>query len=123
MKVEELFQLCCGMFGESSDSCQVWRDGFLAMVNGVLAECMDLENGIRLSKGENPVTVPQVVTGFDEMLQYDEKLIRRCIVWGVCTLLATADDDAMKANLFNNKYEHEKIYGLQGRWVEMKDYY
>lgn len=123
MKVEELFQLCCGMFGEGKDSCKVWRDGFLAMVNSALAECFDIENGIRQSKGEKPWDLPQVVSGFEDVLMYDEELIRRCILWGVCTLLATADDDAMKANLFNNKYEYEKMFALRGRWVETEDCY
>ena len=123
MVVEEMFELCCGMFGEKSSDCKVWRDGFLAMLNGVLAECFSIENGQRKQKGEMELKMPQTVQSFEDGLVYDEILLRKCVVWGVCTLLALSDDDAVKAGAFNNKYEYEKLYALRGMYVDVENCY
>jgi len=123
MKVDALFELCCGMFGEKVGSCGVWRNGFLAMVNGILAECFSLENGIREKNKQEVLQTPQVVQAFDDEIVYDEELLRKCMVWGICTLLAVSDGDGEKASLFHNKYEYEKMLALRGRYVDMEDCY
>lgn len=123
MTAEDLFELCAGLFGEMKSECAIWRNGFLMMLNGVLAECLDLENGIRAAEGLEVLKEPIMIKSFEEEIGYDEGLLKSCIVWGVCALLATSDDDNVRAGYFNNKFEVGKIYALRGRWVKIEDCY
>lgn len=123
MTAEDMFELCTGLFGESKSSCAVWREGFLSMLNGVLAECFDLESGIRLAEGLEELKEPLELKAFSDEIGYDVSLLKTCVVWGVCALLAVSDDDNVRAGYFNNKFEVGKVYALRGRWMETEDCY
>lgn len=123
MTAEKLFDLCAGIFGESSSECAVWHNGFLGMLNGILAECMDLENGIRLAEGLEALAEPVEIKDFGEEIGFDNNLLLSCVLWGVCALLAAGDDDNVRAGYFNSKFEVGKMYALRGRWAEVDDRY
>lgn len=123
MTAEDMFELCTGLFGESKSECAIWRDGFLAMLNGILAECFDLENGIREAGALEPLKEPLTVRAFGDEIDYDMSLLKTCVVWGVCALLAVSDDDNVRAGYFNNKFEVGKVYALRGHWMETEDCY
>ena len=123
MTAEEMFELCTGFFGENKSECALWREGFLAMLNGVLAECFDLENGIREACGKKALAEPLTVKSFNDEIDYDAGLLKTCVIWGVCVLLAMSDDDNVRAGYFNNKFEIGKVYALRGRWLEIEDCY
>ncbi len=120
---EKLFELCAGIFGEHGSDCAVWRNGFLGMLNSILAECWDLENGIRLANGKEELKEPIIVGAFSDEIDYDENLLLSCAVWGVCALLASSDDDNVRAGYFNNKFEVGKMYALRGRWQDIEKHY
>lgn len=123
MTAEEMFGSCVGLFGESKSECAIWREGFLAMLNAVLAECFDLENAIRAADERDVLKEPIEIKTFNEEIGYDAGLLKTCVLWGVCALLALSDDDNVRAGYFNNKFEIGKVYALRGRLVDVEDCY
>lgn len=106
------------MFSDSSDKSEM-TNSYLAILNIILAENYDTENGIR--GDSDPLTEPPIITNLSDEIPYNER-ITSYMPYGIAGTLV-AEDDMDIAMIYKQKYEKERKACVTARYKGVIDVY
>lgn len=120
MTADEIFtDVMALMFGEEGDKDQY--PPFLSMLNIVLAETFDLNNAWRRMTGKDGLTqIPRIEQLTDEV-DYEPRLLRMVIPYGVAGMLYAEDDDTGMGDYYRSKYEAAKSAAAFAEFTEVDE--
>lgn len=119
---QNLFDRTIGMIGISSSNSSTYTESFPQQVNTVLAECFEIENSNRLSKGVAVLTAIPTVSALIDSIDYQD-IMKQTLSYGLAMYLSLSDDDTIKAQFFNTQYEDAKNRAEKGVPVIITDYF
>lgn len=121
MSVDTLFnKVLALMFSDASDKAEL-ADSFLNVLNIILAECFDAENGIREEEGRPLLAAPPYVADTQETIDYNWRL-EPIMAYGVAGVLYSEDDITL-ATMYKNKYEADRSDLVKGFIRDVVDVY
>ena len=103
MTAQELFNLTVANMGMTPSNAQTLLEIYLPNLNTILADTFKLENNNRLYNDLPILTSMPTVTSLNDVLTYQENVIRNVVMWGVARQLALADDD-VKSSTYSFQY-------------------
>lgn len=120
MTADEIFtDVMALMYGEEGDKDQY--PPFLSMLNIVLAETYDLNNAWRRMTGKDELTqIPRMEQLTDEV-DYEPRLLRMVIPYGVAGMLYAEDDDTGMGDYYRSKYEAAKSAAAFAEFTEVDE--
>lgn len=109
MTVQQLYEAALALLSEQVQRAKSYNHFKIPIVNQIIAECFDTNNAIRIADGLEPLHKSQMpyMTGENDEIPYDIRLLRECMPYGVASLLVI-DDDKSKATVFSQQYESYK---------------
>ncbi|MBQ4160534.1 MAG: hypothetical protein IJD83_06335 [Clostridia bacterium] len=109
MTVQELYEAALALLSEQVQRAKSYNIFKIPIVNQIIAECFDINNGIRASEGLTPYTLAEMpmMKKEEDVIPYDIRLLRICMPYGVASLLVI-DDDKSKASVFSEEYNQRK---------------
>lgn len=123
MTAQELFSLAVGRMGVTPSNATSYNDTIIPQINTILADTFTLENNVRVSLGLTPLTSIPEVTALSQTLTYQDSILKNCVAWGVCQLLALSDDDTIKSGFFESRYQLGKNKERKFNSSDIKDYF
>ena len=109
------------MFGESRDVMD-YQPFFLPTLNILLAENFEINNGIRISLGKEPLVQFPKIENMSDEIPYEEIFSRVILPYGCAGNIYT-DDDRGLGSEYKNKYEYERNRIITGYYTEAQDVY
>lgn len=109
------------MFGSGSDADD-YRPYFLPTLNILLAENFELNNGIRISKGMQPLERIPNLQSMDDDVEYEDIFCAVVLPYG-CAGSMYLEDDRGIGSEYKNKYEYERNRLITGYWRSVQDVY
>lgn len=107
------------MFGEEGDKDQY--PPFLSMLNIVLAETYDLNNAWRRMTGKDGLTQIPLIEQLTDEVDYEPRLLRMVIPYGVAGMLYAEDDDTGMGDYYRSKYEAAKSAAAFAEFTEVDE--
>ena len=83
MTAQELFNLTVANMGMTPSNAQTLSEIYLPNLNTILADTFKLENNNRLYNDLPILTSMPTVTSLNDVLTYQENVIRNVVMWGV----------------------------------------
>lgn len=121
---QDIFQHTIALMNEMQSNSSGYKEFYLGILNQVLAECLELENGLRVQEGLAPYKEAPYLESMDEQVPYHQQLILNVLPYGVGTLLFLGDDENPKATYFSSKYNENKMkYGVVTYELVIEDVY
>lgn len=109
MTVQQLYEAALALLSEEVQRAKSYNHFKISIVNQIIAECFDTNNDIRIADGLEPLHKSQMpyMTGENDEIPYDVCLLRKCMPYGVASLLVN-EDDKIKASVFSEQFENKK---------------
>lgn len=107
------------MFGEEGDKDQY--PPFLSMLNIVLAETYELNNAWRRMTGKDELTQIPLIEQLTDEVDYEPRLLRMVIPYGVAGMLYAEDDDTGMGDYYRSKYEAAKSAAAFAEFTEVDE--
>lgn len=121
MTVNELHQICNNLMFEQNSNTD-YQFAFINVLNLVLAENFTANNVLRKQKGLEMFETIPAVASFDDVLSYEERLLKNVIPYGCCYWLYL-EDDASIADRYKLQYDMAKQTLNNAVYVDIEDYY
>ena len=122
MTAQELFNLTVANMGMTPSNAQTLLEIYLPNLNTILADTFKLENNNRLYNDLPILTSMPTVTSLNDVLTYQENVIRNVVMWGVARQLALADDD-VKSSTYS--FQYTQGFNNESKVIhsDIEDYY
>ena len=98
----EIYNTALSLMGESAD--RYYDQSALSCLNAILAECFEIENNIRRSKGETVLSAPQKAVSLNDEIIYADTLLTAAIPYGMASRLSISDGDMARTTWLQNLY-------------------
>ena len=99
----ECYRAALNLLSETRDTGAYYEQFALGALNQLLVNSLREINAVRLSHGEDALTIPPHMTALDKDIPADEHLAAECLPYGLAALLV-ADDDKAKFNWAASEY-------------------
>lgn len=109
------------MFGEEADKPD-YTPFYINTLNRLLAENFDNNNALRLMAGKDELTEIPMITDFNEVVDYEPRMTRQILIYGVAGYIYSDDDKGMGTE-YKNKYEFERQRVLASMYEDVTDVY
>ena len=109
------------MFGEEADKPD-YTPFYINTLNRLLAENFDNNNALRLMAGKDELTEIPMITEFNEVVDYEPRMTRQILIYGVAGYIYSDDDKGMGTE-YKNKYEFERQRVLASMYEDVTDVY
>ena len=109
------------MFGEEADKPD-YTPFYINTLNRLLAENFDNNNALRLMAGKDELTEIPMITNFNEVVDYEPRMTRQILIYGVAGYIYSDDDKGMGTE-YKNKYEFERQRVLASMYEDVTDVY
>lgn len=123
MTANELFNQVLAVMSENKSNSSGYSEFFVGMTNQVMAELFPMENSYRQSLGLDGLKEVPVITKMEDVIPYQDNIVRNVMVWGIATLLALGDEENMKAGFYDNKYQTNRNQFNRANYVPIDDVY
>lgn len=122
MTAQELFNLTVANMGMTPSNAQTLLEIYLPNLNTILADTFKLENNNRLYNDLPILTSMPTVTSLNDVLTYQENVVRNVVMWGVARQLALADDD-VKSSTYS--FQYTQGFNNESKVIhsDIEDYY
>lgn len=122
MTAQELFNLTVANMGMTPSNAQTLLEIYLPNLNTILADTFKLENNNRLYNDLPILTSMPTVTSLNDVLTYQENVIRNVVMLGVARQLALADDDVKSSSY---AFQYTQGYNNESKTInsDITDYY
>ena len=122
MTAQELFNLTVGVMGMTPTNAQTLSEIYLPNLNTILADTFKLENNNRLYNDLTILTTIPTVNNLNDVLTYQDNVIRNVVMWGVARQLALADDDVKSSSY---AFQYTQGYNNESKTInsDITDYY
>lgn len=122
MTAQELFNLTVANMGMTPSNAQTLLEIYLPNLNTILADTFKLENNNRLYNDLPILTSMPTVTSLNDILTYQENVVRNVVMWGVALQLALADDD-VKSSTYS--FQYTQGFNNESKVIhsDIEDYY
>lgn len=98
----ELLENSLALLGTSSTASPEYAPFAVALINVLIAETSEVNNGIRVSKGKERLSQVGEIISLSDVLPCEEELTRSAFVYGLCSKLLLNDDDMARVAYFQN---------------------
>ena len=98
------------------------REQFLNILNLLIAENFNIENGLRRLKNKPVITEPVTILDLEDELDLDWQLSKVALLYGVSGMLYGEEDSSCAVG-FLNKYEYQRSLLVRGEEMAIKDVY
>lgn len=102
MTGKELLHQACALIFEDDETS--WEKYAPALINTLLAETMEVNNAVRVSKGMELLEEAPKITDLNEPLPFEEELVNPALVYGLTARIIYDEDDLPKLSYFESKY-------------------
>lgn len=104
------------MSQDTADSIE--EEQYTGVINAVLTDCSDINNAMRLKKGEEEIAVAWYAA--DDDLPYEYELLANCICYGAASRLYVdeAGDEANMVQFLEANYEKGKQKYISAEYVD-----
>ena len=109
------------MFVEEADKPD-YTPFYINTLNRLLAENFDNNNALRLMAGKDELTEIPLITDFNEVVDYEPRMTRQILIYGVAGYIYSDDDKGMGTE-YKNKYEFERQRVLASMYEDVTDVY
>lgn len=107
----------------ADDAPEDYRSYVLPLLNILLAETMDVNNGLRRWAGKEPLTEAPQLTALDDEIPYEPLLLRMAFPPGLAAKLLFDDGDMNKMAYMQNQYAEGVNACVRGVAVPILDVY
>lgn len=105
MDGNELLKRAMALYAETDTSDEDARELALPYINMVLAECFEVNNHIRKSKGLDELEEIPELAALTESIPYEDKLVKLALPYGVASKLYFDEgDDNSRLSMFLQEY-------------------
>lgn len=116
MTAQEIFNTAVTfMFGEQTDRPD-YQPFWLDTLNYMLAENFRTNNALRQRRGKEKLEFPPLLTGMEDLVDYEWEFTRQILPMGCAGYIFTEDSPGI-ATAYKNKYENERSRILQADYV------
>lgn len=95
----------------------------LPMLNLVLSELWAINNRVRELNGKETLSEIPVCRGLDEIIPYEDEIVRRDMVLGVVCRLVADEEDPTLHNFYSAEYELAKRDHRDRTLLSVEDFY
>lgn len=104
MTGQELLKIAYDEIGTTPGDETEFTPLAVGIINVLLNETFHVNNNLRLSKGLEELTAPQVIEALGEALTYEHELLYSCLPYGIAEKYAMYDDNPVNTGYYNSKY-------------------
>lgn len=102
MTGRELLHRACTLIFEDDEAS--WEKYAVEIINTLLAETLEANNGIRAFKGLDIMQEAPQIVRLDDLIPYEEELVNPALVYGLTARIIYDEDDLPKLSYFESKY-------------------
>ncbi len=88
----------------SEDSAEDYEAFAIPLINVLLAETFEVNNGLRIFNGKEPAASLQLVTNLTDTLEVEDILASSALPYGLASKLLFDDDDMNRMGYMTNQY-------------------
>lgn len=121
MTVQELYQSALNLIFDKPKS-RIYDHYYMDHINSLLAEVFDINNSIRIKVGKSELTNIPFVTKDNDVIDYEEVVLRDILPWGLAAQLVT-DEDLNKFQIYYTRYSNACNMHNKAIVAEIGDYY
>lgn len=119
MTVRQVYNIALALMAESASDAGDYEEQVIPLVNLMLPELWEINNSIRLAKGEERLEAFAQVSALADVIPYEDIVLAGVLPYGLAAKLAL-DDDASKASYFNGEYAEKKRLYSKALWVPVE---
>ena len=115
MDGNELLKRAMALYAETDTNDEDVKALSVPYINMVLAETFDVNNRMRQYAGKEPLESIPEITALDETIQYEDKLVKLALPYGLAAKLYFDEDDNPRLTMFLQEYS-DRVNQCD-RWV------
>ena len=104
MDGNELLKRAMALYAETDTNDEDVKALSVPYINMVLAETFDVNNRMREYAGKEPMESIPEIASLDEAIQYEDKLVKLALPYGLASKLYFDEDDNPRLTMFLQEY-------------------
>ncbi len=109
MDLSVIYESALALLGEMPGQGDEFHPNVIALINTLIADCFDVNNTLRVYRGEKALEEIPFNESLDDRLEYEEQLCRDMLPYGLAALMIL-EDDANRAGFFDFRYQQKKLH-------------
>lgn len=103
MTAREIAVSALAILAEPESSLQDFSDTIIPVMNIMLPEMWEINDGLRRARGKAPEPLPKI-SALEDDVPYEEELCRSCMPYGLASKMIFDDDDMAKVQYLQSMY-------------------
>ncbi len=124
MTVQNVYDRALALMYTTNTDTTDYDDYVIPIINVMLSELFDINNGILLANDGTALTSIPTVTATTDTLTYEDEITTAIMPYGLAGTLLTEDQSTYNLGTqYKNKYEEMKFNAKRGYYVDITDDY